>query len=57
MILIYRRQKNITDRDWHFDTQCPRWPQTGFVQVRVLEPSDSGLCEECVKLELAMFPP
>jgi hypothetical protein len=56
MILFYRRRK--TDEEWHFHTLCPRWPQTDFVQVRVLNPGSSErLCQQCVKLDREMFPP
>ena len=58
MILVYRKHKNSTDEDWHFNGQCPRWPETDFVQVRFLIPEENQrLCEECLKLEAKMFPP
>ena len=58
MILFYRRRKGSLDPEWHFHTQCPRWPEIHFIQVRFLNPNDeTRICEECVKVETAMFPP
>jgi hypothetical protein len=58
VILFYRKHKNSMDDDWHFHTQCSRWPETDFVQTRVLEPGEGErLCRECVKREAEMFPP
>jgi hypothetical protein len=56
MFVVYR--EHIDDLDWYFHTQCPRWPETNFVQVRFVEVSDTErLCAECIRLQLKMFPP
>ena len=56
MISIFRKHKN--GLVWHCHTQCPRWPEVDFVQVRYLNPDDKPrLCEECARLEAKMFPP
>jgi hypothetical protein len=55
MLLIFRKRKD--DVVWHFHTQCQRWPETDFVQVRFLNQDDGPrLCEECARLEAKMFP-
>ena len=59
MILFYRRHKDSLDLEWHFHTQCSRWPETNFVQVRFIDPKageSERLCRECIKLESEMFP-
>jgi hypothetical protein len=57
MIVFYRKHKDSLDLEWHFQTQCLRWPETNFVQVSGLDANEQKrLCKECVKLESAMFP-
>jgi hypothetical protein len=54
MFLVYRRRKDSLDPEWHFHTECSRWPKSNFIQVRFLKPDDSRFCGECAKLETAM---
>ena len=55
MILVYRKHKNSGDRDWHFHTQCPRWPEKDYDQSRYLEPAEiPWLCRDCLRLESEM---
>ena len=57
MILIYRKPKASVGSEWHFNTQCPHWPASSFVQVRYLAPeANERLCQNCVRLEATMFP-
>ena len=54
--MVYR--KHIGDLEWHFHTQCPRWPETDFVQLHfILVTFPERLCAECNRLQLEMFPP
>ena len=53
-MIVYRRHaaEDSLDLGWHFHTQCPRWPESEYVQERFLKPSASErLCEECVNIE------
>jgi uncharacterized protein YpiB (UPF0302 family) len=57
MILFYRRHKDTLDPEWHFHTDCPRWPDTNFVQMHFINPEmNERFCEDCANLEAAMFP-
>ena len=60
MILVYRRNaaEDSLDLDWHFHTQCPRWPESEYVQVRFIQANESErLCQDCTKLESKLDPP
>jgi hypothetical protein len=55
MILVYRKHKD--DLEWHFHTQCSRWPESDFLQVRIVNMAEGErLCRECARREAAMFP-
>jgi len=59
MILVYRRNaaEDSLDLDWHFHTQCSRWPELEFVQIIHLRPNETErLCQDCAKLESKMSP-
>jgi len=56
MLIVYR--KHIGELEWHFHTQCPRWPEADFVQLHyILVTIPERLCAECNRLQLEMFPP
>jgi hypothetical protein len=60
MFSVYRKRKNSPNAQWHCNTQCPRWPEVDFIQVRFIDPKASQgerLCRECIRLETEMFPP
>ncbi len=57
MILIYRRYKDSLDQEWHFHTECSRWPEVNFIEVRYVDVTSDRLCQECANLEATMFPP
>jgi len=56
-LLVYRKRKDSIDSEWHFHTQCSRWPETGYIQIRHINLRDENerLCPECVRLEAATF--
>ncbi len=57
MFSVYRKRKNSLISQWHFNTQCPQWPEAEFVQVRSIDvKTGERLCQECAKLESEMFP-
>jgi hypothetical protein len=55
--LVYRKNKDSADREWHFHTQCPRWPEVTFEQVRTVDHIGAGerICNACIRLEVRMF--
>ena len=59
MFSVYRKRKNSLDSQWHYNTQCARWPEVDFVQVRFVNAEDiegECFCRECGQLESEMFP-
>jgi hypothetical protein len=51
MKMTYRRFKFSLDLDWHFQPQCPRWPQADFVEADYLDPQKGDrICGDCIKL-------
>jgi hypothetical protein len=59
MIRVYRKRKDSTDStdsEWHFHTQCSRWPETGYIQTQYVEvDGNQSLCLECVERETVTF--
>jgi hypothetical protein len=56
MFSVYRKRNNPPDSQWHYNTQCTRWPEADFVQQRFVElKAGERLCQECAKLESEMF--
>jgi len=56
MTLVYRKHKD--DLEWHFHAECLNWPETEYVETRLVEVSDNDrLCRDCSHLESEMFPP
>ena len=49
--MSYRKHKSL-DGEWHFQPDCPLWPQTDYLETQT-PPSDDGerLCMQCVSLE------
>ena len=56
MMEVYRKAVDSLDSEWHFHTQCPRWPEANFIQTRFLNPDERRrLCPECKTLDAKMF--
>jgi hypothetical protein len=53
MAIFAAYRQKTDEREWHFHTQCPDWPEKSYVQKTYREPSDR-LCEMCIKLERKM---
>ena len=48
VIELYRRRKDSRDSVWHFNTQCPDWPEVNYIQSRFLESEErEQICPEC----------
>jgi hypothetical protein len=57
MIEVYRKRKDSPDSVWHFNTQCPNWPETDYIQSLELKPEErKHLCPECKRLEAKLAP-
>jgi hypothetical protein len=56
MFSVYRKRKDSPNSPWHFNTQCTRWPEADFVQLRFVDVTGGErFCQECAKLESEMF--
>ena len=56
VFLVYRKQKDSADTEWHFHTRCSHWPATDYIQTRYIDSGvDEGLCTECLELDAATF--
>jgi len=56
MFEVYRKPVDSLDSEWHFHTQCPRWPEANFIQTRFLNPDErTHLCLECKALDAKTF--
>ena len=54
--MIYRKHKKLFELEWHFCTDCPRWPASDFIEVDLVTPVESErLCKECVALASKMI--
>jgi len=50
MIEVYRKLRDSLDSEWHFHTQCPRWPEANFIQTRFSVRMSVGVFVRSVKL-------
>jgi len=58
-MILYRKSKAAADLEWHFHSQCPRWPLTSFFQVRFLlmnRHEQDRICPDCINLEAQLVP-
>jgi hypothetical protein len=46
--MSYRRARD--QRDWHWFTNCPRWPSENFAAAP-LKPTEGEMCTHCHRLE------
>ena len=42
---VYRRRKDSPDVAWHFNPQCPNWPEIDYIESRSVRPEH--LCLQC----------
>jgi hypothetical protein len=55
MIVLYRKRRDGSV--WHFHMQCSNGPESDYIQMRFIDlAEDERMCDECAKLEAAMFP-
>jgi len=55
MLRVYRKRKDSINAEWHFHTQCSRWPETDYIQTHYMLRENERLCAECAELEASMF--
>jgi len=52
--MVYRRHREHRHGAWHFNSQCPFWPQANYVEgVASLVQKTDVLCSECMSLALS----
>jgi len=35
--MIYRKHRESTEDHWHFNSQCPLWPKSDYVEIRLVK--------------------
>jgi len=54
MRLIYRRHNHRSlDLEWHYEPECPRWPQADWIEADYLDLTvGDRICTDCARLSL-----
>ena len=54
MRLIYRRHNHRSlDLEWHYEPECPRWPDRDWIEADYLDPMvGDRICTDCARLSL-----
>jgi len=54
---IYRRDKLAISFDWHFNTECPHWPDMDLIETTFIDiEKGDRICPDCIRLETETSP-
>ena len=57
MDIIYRRDKLAIKPDWHFNSDCPHWPDMDFIATTFIDiEKGDRICPNCIRLEIEISP-